>query len=257
MCRSLFANSKMTRTAVADTTVICQNGSHLIRPQCGKGLSQGRVNRYKVLKWCPSSHIRWIHIVWILLYDVINLRGIQSVLEDGISRNVSEESVAYFLYCNYSDQYWEMHCLEEVSEEIRHATHVVVSPHLLSGARQRATDSPTGRADGHTALLYSMGAAVLKKSVLILFEIWEESIISTDTCGHFKVHWKNLISHFVIQKQISYVLRNLNQIHFSSKANIWKYTVTRMSMPTCSSSRWNPSQNSPFRGAMMGLLPNT
>ena len=70
--------------------------------------------------------------------------------------------------------------------------------------------------------------------MLILFEIQDESTISTIMCGHLKFHYENLISHFVIHDQIWYASQDLHPKFQSSNDNIWKYNVTRMSVPT----RW-------------------
>ena len=79
-----------------------------------------------------------------------------------------------------------------------------------------------------------------KNTVLILFEIWNEPIISIVTYGYLKNHYKNLISHFVSHNQISYVSWDLHTMHHYGNSNIRKDTITWMPIPM--SSVWNRLQ---------------
>ena len=68
-------------------------------------------------------------------------------------------------------------------------------------------------------------------------------------CYYLKCHYS--VTHFIIENQIWYALWDLHPIHYSSNANIWKYTVTQMSI-ACSTI-WDKSQNNSLCRVMTKL----
>ena len=104
---------------------------------------------------------------------------------------------------------------------------------------RQATGNPAGRANKRPTYCFTAHWAPVFRTnaVLIQFDIWNESTISTVTYRHWKNHCKDPISDFVIHNQNCYVSWDLQLMHNSSNANIRKEIITRMSIPR--SSVWN------------------
>ena len=197
MSELLVPNQKVTLLSGADT---------IIRAACPDA-----PKRY------PWGYILWIHIHWILVYDIIGVGTIQSAYEDGFGGN--RKKCCLFLTLAIFQAAFENFSPEKPLEWYD-SLRIVMWPRFLDGQLTMQMGAQRTISSRYGAI------ASRKNSVLIWFEMRDESTISTVTCGI----WEFTTNHISSSLARLECLRDLQPICHSNNNNIRKCTVIWMSI---------------------------